>query len=455
MIKINLSRQVPNLPTKPQTNPPVTQTIFPPAPVLRAIPKINIKSIISQIQNQTDGDAHNNFVELAVEKKITDFEKSPYQAAAKENKPQLSKVSVGDIQLDPSQISAVQNLRKFRFGCLTGSAGTGKTTVTKFLVDSVIEEVGTVALHTYWGNKENDDGTFPADYELKFVPSICLCAPTGKASQMIKKNFPPDWKDNIMTIHRMLGYFPSFFEDTVDGITSSKMEWNPRYTMSNKMPWDIIFIDEAGMVPLLLWEQIIAAARPSCRIYFIGDINQLPPPYGQPIFPFAMSRYPTFELTEIHRQKGENNSIVENAWRVIHGQKPISDNPANKDWKFLMAELSADPNIASLQFRAWITKFKGIVYEPLRDIIITPINGDKEDAAGIQLGRMLLNDYFSAIFIDNSERYKIDAGRDVKLFAINDRVMVTKNDYEKQVTNGMIGVIKSIRPNGVWRGPWG
>src|SRR3546814_10297845 len=49
-------------------------------------------------------------------------------------------------------------------------------------------------------------------------------------------------------------------------------------------------------------------------------------PYTTP-FRSAMANWPTWELTHVHRQRGVNNSIVDNAHRILKGLRPISDSP--------------------------------------------------------------------------------------------------------------------------------
>src|SRR3546814_3440525 len=73
-----------------------------------------------------------------------------------------------------------------------------------------------ISLAAYWKSTPQ-----PADDEDEYeeptapIPSICLCSFTGRAAQQVKSNFPTDWHSNIMTIHRMLGFYPEFY-DAVD-----------------------------------------------------------------------------------------------------------------------------------------------------------------------------------------------------------------------------------------------
>ena len=384
----------------------------------------------------------------------------------------LSQLIDADFPFDESQIAAVEGMVAVPYACLTGAAGTGKTTVTKKLVDRLLETtaLGLVDLKKYWKSDfENEDDMHDYgnesqydDYEIpegeSTVPSVVAVSFTGRASQQIKSNFPKDWHGNIMTIHRCLGFYPEPYEDWDPDWTDSetgeqgrfvtKRRFVPTYTADFKLPWDVVIIDEAGMLGVDLWHQLFAALKKGCRIYFVGDINQLPPVHGKSIFGFAMAKLPAFELTHVHRQQGKDNPIVDNAWRVIHGQMPVSGG------RFQMIKVDGDANLVSRKVRAMMPKLQGMdIYDPIRDTIISPINGE-DGAKGYALGQLPLNREFSLIFNPNNEnpRYFIDGGRIKQRFAVGDKVMATKNDWEAGITNGMTGIIESIAEHGGYTG---
>lgn len=360
----------------------------------------------------------------------------------------LSRLIDADFPFDESQIAAVEGMVQSTHACLTGAAGTGKTTVTKKLVDELIQRMplNLVNMNEYWKKGyDSDDREDEYEAPVTYIPSIAMCAFTGRASQMIKRNFPRDWHGNIMTIHRLLGFVPEYYGelDVESGEVKNKMRFVPTYGPDCLLPWDIIIIDEAGMLGLDLWHQLLAACRPTTRIYMVGDINQLPPVHGRSVFGFAMARWPSYELTHIHRQQGSNNLIVDNAWRVLKGQLPQSGG------NFQMMELRGDAQMSSRFIRGLMpAMIKKGIYEPNRDTIITPINGE-EGARGYALGQLPLNREFAMIFNPRSEhpRYIIDGGREKKHFAVGDKVMATKNDHEAGITNGMTGIITSIERN--------
>ena len=374
----------------------------------------------------------------------------------------LDKLVQDDFPFDESQVEMIEGVVDHlihnggQLACATGAAGTGKTTSTKKIVDRLMEEahfLQAVDMDSYFkkaddkagGPEFGDDG-----YERvsKWVPSIAMVGFTGRSTQMIKKNFPRSWHGNIMTIHRCLAFMPVWEEqwDDEQGEMRNRMHFEPTFNAMNRLPWDIIIIDEAGMVGLDLWEQLRVALKPSCKIIMIGDINQLPPVHGRSVFGFAMGSAPAWELTHVHRQQDSQDKIVDNAWRILKGQKPESGG------NFQMVKFDEMANKASQQVRKFLPQItaKGL-YDPIRDSTITATNGE-DGQRGFALGQKPLNREFAIIFNKDNPRYIIDAGRERQKFAVGDKVMATRNDHEAGITNGMTGIITDISENGAWTG---
>lgn len=400
----------------------------------------------------------------------------------------LARLVDDDFPFDESQLTAVYGMVQQQYACMIGAAGTGKTTVERKLVDLLQDGLDEIDMSQYWKRgapAEGDD-----DYETpeKLIPSILMCSFTGRSTQMTKKNFPREWHGNIMTIHRALGFYPEFYPDydAESGQMVNKRRFVPAYTAENKMPWDIVVIDEAGMLGLDLWHQLWAAMKDGARIYMIGDIQQLKPTHGHSVLGFALSSWPTWELTHVHRQQGANNSIVDNAHRILKGLTPISDSPKqlsivplktgssaekmqpmldtltyltqNKDWRFLTVLVDDDHRLASTRIRQVLKLVHGKIYEPNRDVVITPGNGFEQTASGYSLGQYPMNQALVTMLNPESDRFLIDAGRERQNFAVGDKVMATTNDYEAGITNGMTGIITSIVANGAYVGDtrrWG
>lgn len=424
--------------------------------------KLKLPSKTQVKQEVRKAAAENDAVDRIIESKQTPETREPeVQESGRIANPdrKLSRLIDGDFPFDDSQKDAIEGVSEEQYSCLTGAAGTGKTTVTKAIVDRIMDgnAYSEVNMKEYFANGESDDPDDPDDPDDRdeserptWVPAVAMCAFTGRASQMIKKNFPRDWHGNIMTIHRLLAYVPEFYEDYDDesGEYRKKMRFVPTYTADCLLPWDHIIIDEAGMLSVDLWENLWAACKPGCRITMIGDINQLPPTHGKSVFGFAMAKWPSWELTTVHRQQGKANPIVDNAWRVINGIRPESGG------RFQMVPLKGDAQYSSRQVRAMLPELaKRGVYDPVRDTCITPINGE-EGSRGFALGQLPLNREFALIFNPKTQntRYIIDGGRERKQLAVGDKVMATKNDWQAGITNGMTGIVVDIYENAGYTG---
>jgi ATP-dependent exoDNAse (exonuclease V) alpha subunit len=382
---------------------------------------------------------------------------------------------------DPSQVMAYQGLAREQMGCLIGAAGTGKTTTLRLLLNVLMNgdpsidlppvRIGSIDVRKYHEDRDNgelepEEGEEPKESRPEDqAPAVAFVAFTGQAVQVMKRNLPRAWAKNCMTVHSLLGYAPVEFTND-EGKASIRFE--PTFTKNYKMPWDIIIVDEASMLNIYLWHEMRDAAKDSCRFYFVGDLNQLPPVMGEGILGFALARLPTFELTVVHRQADEAaNKIIDTAWHVLKGEKFTFDDPAtNPNWRVLGYELPAEGDKAHQKIvsiaKGLSTKHvdndpnKPQIYEPFRDRIMTAMNGYSNDKSSDYVGQHPLNESLSRIFGDKDEmRVVIDCKRVTKTFAVGYRVMATKNESPSRidrVTNGLTGRIIEISENPNWSG---
>lgn len=351
-----------------------------------------------------------------------------------------------DLILDKFQTAALNGLRNQKYGCLIGAAGTGKTTLTKALIAEVEDSVPIVDM-----NRAHIDSEKKAEKDMHVA--VCFCSFMGRAVQQMKRALPKKYHGLANTIHRTLGYMPTT-EERYDKETNELREirvFRPTFTAFRKLPFKICIVDEAGTVPINLWNELIVALPSDCRIFLIGDLNQLPPVQGRSVLGFAMLKWPTFVLEELHRQ-AEGNPIIENAHRVLRGQKPLTD----KDSKKFIVKKIGDGSLGARKETLMVIQHlhKQGVFDPLRDALIVPQN---ISAIGqIELNQQLVN-YFNPVVkgadgeIQNP-RVIITAGYIHAVFAAGDKVMLLANDNSKQLTNGMIGIVESIVPNGNFRG---
>ena len=351
-----------------------------------------------------------------------------------------------DLVLDKYQTAALNGLRDQKYGCLIGAAGTGKTTLTKALISEVEDSVPIVDMNRARVDSEKRDAK---DMHV----AVCFCSFMGRAVQQMKRALPEKYHGLANTIHRTLGYMPTIEEryDEETGEIKEIRVFRPTFTHFRQLPFKICIVDEAGTVPINLWNELIVALPSDCRIFLIGDLNQLPPVQGRSVLGFAMLEWPTFVLEELHRQ-AEGNPIIENAHRVLKGQKPLTD---EKTKKFIVKKI-VDGSLGARKETLMVIQYlhKQGIFDPLRDALIVPQN---ISAIGqIELNQQLVN-YFNPVVkgadgeIQNP-RIIITAGYIHAVFAAGDKVMLLANDNSKALTNGMIGIVESIVPNGNFRG---
>ncbi|MPQ97150.1 exodeoxyribonuclease V subunit alpha [Modestobacter sp. I12A-02628] len=102
-------------------------------------------------------------------------------------------------------------------------------------------------------------------------PRIALAAPTGKAAARLQESvlaqaaevgLPLDL--TACTVHRLLGWRPD---------NRSRF----RHDAGNRLPFDVVVVDESSMVPLTLMARLLEAVRPTARLVLVGDPDQLTP----------------------------------------------------------------------------------------------------------------------------------------------------------------------------------
>jgi exodeoxyribonuclease V alpha subunit len=200
------------------------------------------------------------------------------------------------IELDRTQSQAVELCcSSSLLTCVTGPAGTGKTTI----IQEVSERL------TYHGYR------------------VALAAPTGKAAKRISEATGI----KAMTIHRLLDFSSPGEVDPTTG-KRSRVAF-PRRHSDKPVDYDIVIVDEYAMVPTALHRQLVDALRPGAKLRCFGDINQLPPiDDGDRESPFRYllrtKDFPTVILETLHRHDA-GSSIVTNGLRILRGIIPVSD----------------------------------------------------------------------------------------------------------------------------------
>jgi exodeoxyribonuclease V alpha subunit len=105
-------------------------------------------------------------------------------------------------------------------------------------------------------------------------PRVALAAPTGKAAARLAEAVAAESARlaigglaapvpyTASTLHRLLGFRPSF---------------QPRFQHDhgNRLPYDVVVVDETSMVSLTLMARLLDATRPDARLVLVGDPDQL------------------------------------------------------------------------------------------------------------------------------------------------------------------------------------
>ena len=170
---------------------------------------------------------------------------------------------------------------------------------------------------------------------------------------------------------------------------------------------DLLVIDETSIIDVLLMHALLKAVPDHAAIVLVGDVDQLPSVGpGQVLADIiASDAVPVVRLTEVFRQAAESRIIV-NAHRINQGQMPEWVQDPTSDFHSIECTDAEDGAAKILQIvRERIPGRYGL--DPIRDIqVLCPLNRG----------------------------------------GIGDKVMQVENDYDKEVYNGDLGVVRSIDP---------
>lgn len=294
------------------------------------------------------------------------------------------------------QKDAIQYAVNHNIVIVNGKAGTGKTSVIKGIVEVLRSIKG-----------------------LEYA----TCALSGKASQRIQESTGLD----SYTIHRLYGYHPSF-------------GWN--FDEFNPLPKDIIILDEASMVNSELFYYVVRAIKGGAKLIITGDTAQLEPiGVGNVLVDLlASNKVPKVELTIVHRQ-AQKSGILSCANEVREGKHFLSNSDfgLNKlgELKDLWTYGYTNSEDVYKRVMEIAKKFKGDI---LDFQIIVPMK-----TRGVNCAKNI-NEACQKLFNQDPEdvdpRNKVE--RKNVTFLEGDKVILNGNNYNKNVFNGTIGIIKYI-----------
>jgi exodeoxyribonuclease V alpha subunit len=209
-----------------------------------------------------------------------------------------------------------------------------------------------------------------------------------------------------------------------------------RRDREHRLDVDLLVVDEMSMVDVVLMNQLLRAVPDRACVVLVGDVDQLPSVGpGAVLADLIGSRVmPVVRLTEVFRQAGQS-WIVRGAHQVNQGVIPDTAPHNGGDFYFVEANQSSAivERIVTMVQQRIPTRFG---FDPLRDVqVLSPMNRS-------ELGTQALNARLQEVL--NPARGQVEIKRFDRLFRIGDKVLQTRNNYEKEVFNGDIGLVRAI-----------
>jgi exodeoxyribonuclease V alpha subunit len=355
---------------------------------------------------------------------------------------------------DLQRLAAVVSAHR-RFSIVAGGPGTGKTTTVARLL-AVLQDLAGGGL------------------------KVALAAPTGKAAARLTEavtaatgRLPAEDAERVgvltaSTLHRLLG--------------SRRAErtrfWHDR---DNRLPYDVVVVDEASMVSLTLMSRLVDALRPTARLLLVGDPNQLssvevgavlgdlvrrrPPDGVVPLDLESLAPVDAAELSGEALAAAQSGAVVQltKVHRFSDEMQTLAEAVRTGDVDALETALSAghpcielvdqDPGTAGEQLpttlRSDVVSAGGALIEAARE-------GRAEEAlAALDLHRVLCGHREGPYGVGRwgeqvedwlTERYP-GYGSD-GLWYVGRPLLVTANDYQLRLFNGDTGVVVA-GPEGV------
>ncbi|MGY4968443.1 SF1B family DNA helicase RecD2 [Streptomyces nigrescens] len=295
-------------------------------------------------------------------------------------------------ELAPEQQQAVRLALTQKVAVLTGGPGCGKS----FTVRSVVE------------------------LARAKKATVVLAAPTGRAAKRLSELTGAE----ASTVHRLLELKPG---------------GDAAYDADRPLDADLVVVDEASMLDLLLANKLVKAVPPGAHLLLVGDVDQLPSVGAGEVLRDLLDGsgpVPAVRLTRIFRQ-AQQSGVITNAHRINSGVPPLTSGMTDF---FLFAEEDAEEAgrlTVDVVARRIPAKF-GL--DPRRDVqVLTPMHRGPAGAGALN---GLLQQAVTPARPDLPERRF--GGR---VFRVGDKVTQIRNNYEKGrngVFNGTVGVVTAL-----------
>jgi len=322
------------------------------------------------------------------------------------------------------QAEALRTTLSSKISIITGGPGTGKTTILRAVVD-ILRAKRT---------------------------RILLASPTGRAAQRLAEASGAA----ASTIHRLLKY---------DGASRTFT-----YNEDNPLPCDLLILDETSMLDTRLAASLLQAVPSGAHLLLVGDADQLPSVGAGNILGDLMAAPPATvtRLDTIYRQ-GKESGIVTTAHNILKGDthpgatfRSLRDLQASNDFSFIEAD-TPEQCVKAIVYlaRDYIPKHhkknavKDIqIMSPMHrgtcgiTVLNTEIQAALNSKAEAESKQRSDPDYTPSAQWHFREKTRkplpVEIAFGTNTFRVGDKVIQTRNNYDKNVFNGDMGIIRAV-----------
>ena len=300
-------------------------------------------------------------------------------------------------ELAHGQAEAVRQAVTLRVLIITGGPGVGKTTILQSILKILCAK-----------------GVQPV-----------LAAPTGRAARRMSESTGLEAK----TIHRLLEFAPGG-----EGFKKNS---------SSPLTGDLFVLDETSMVDVSLMAAWLRAVPDHGHLLLVGDVDQLPS-----VGPGTVLRdlidsgtLPVVRLTEVFRQAAQSR-IIQAAHSINEGKIPWVPKPVPPDSDFHFIERDTPEAIAETIVHLAKERIpQAFLMDPISDIqVLCPMNRG-------MLGTANINQLLQQALNPPGDCQKPECERYGLTLRQGDKVIQTRNNYDKDAFNGDIGRITGIQPD--------
>lgn len=294
-----------------------------------------------------------------------------------------------------AQRDAVRTALASKVSILTGGPGTGKTSSLRALVEIL---------------------------KAKKV-RLSLAAPTGRAAQRLTESTG----GFAQTLHRLLKYNPQR-----GGFDANE---------DQPLATDFLVVDEASMLDTRLAAAVFAAMPSRAHLLLVGDTDQLPSVGAGNVLKdiIATEVVPVTRLSVVHRQQGQSE-IVTTAHAINEGDPklPIAIDSLEKlqPWADLTFIVARDADDCIQKTITLCTEFIPRHYAWMKPGDVQVLAPMHKGTAGV--GNMNLK--LQAALNPRGAGLRAPGGE----FRAGDKLIQLRNNYDKNLFNGDIGVVTSV-----------